>query len=86
MGHWGAYCLIGSADIISPHCVKKQGVASGEWSISSIDALQIWEAIGPGSYELYYFGQGEEWMNWVMLWDFKPNIYFLYRHNLEFGV
>lgn len=62
--HWGAHCLIGRADIISAHCVKTQGVASGEWSISSIDAVQIWDAIGPDSYELYYFGQSEEWMEW----------------------
>lgn len=61
---WGAYCLIGRADIISAHSVKIQGVASGEWSISWIDAVQIWDAIGPDSYELYYFGQSEEWMNW----------------------
>lgn len=58
--HWGAYCLIGRADIISVRCVKMQGVASDEWSISSIDASQILDAIGPDSYELYYFGQREE--------------------------
>lgn len=58
--HWGAYCLIGRADIISAHCVKMQGVESDEWSISSIDASQILDAIGPDSYELYYFGQREE--------------------------
>lgn len=58
--HWGAYCLIGKADIISAHSVKTQGVASDEWSISSIDASQILDAIGPDSYELYYFGQHEE--------------------------
>lgn len=62
--HLGAYCLMGRADIISAHCVKTQGVASDEWSISSIDAAQIWDAIGPDSYELYYFGQSEEWMEW----------------------
>lgn len=65
MDQWEAYCLIGRPDIISAHCVKTQGVASGEWwSISSIDALQIWEAIGPDCYELYYFEQSEEWTNW----------------------
>lgn len=62
--HWGAHCLIRRADIISAHSVKTQGVASGEWSISSIDAAQIWDAIGPDSYELYYIGQSEEWMEW----------------------
>ena len=62
--HWGVYCLIERADIISVGCVKTQGVASDEWSISSIDAAQIWDAIGPDSYELYYFVQLEEWMKW----------------------
>lgn len=62
--HWGIYCLIGRADVISAHRIKTRGVASGEWSISSIDSVQIWEAIGPDSYELYYFGQSEEWMEW----------------------
>lgn len=57
---WGAYCLIGRANIISAHGVKTRGVASNEWSISSIDAFQILYAIGPDSYELYYFGQCEE--------------------------
>lgn len=52
---------MGRADIISAHCVKTQGVASDEWSISSIDAAQIWNAIGPDSYELYYF-----WAKWRM--------------------
>lgn len=60
MDHWGAYCLIWRADIISPHCVKTLGVAFDEWSISSIDASQILDAIGPDSYELYYFGQPVE--------------------------
>lgn len=58
--HWGAYCLIGRADIISAHGVKTWGVASDEWSISSIDASQILDAIRPDSYELYYFEQCEE--------------------------
>lgn len=58
--HWGAYCLMGRADIISAHDVKTRGAASDEWSISSIDASQILDAIGPDSYELYYFGQREE--------------------------
>lgn len=58
--HWGAYCLIGRADIISAHGVKTRGVASDEWSISSIDASQILDAIGPDSDELYYFGKREE--------------------------
>lgn len=61
---WGAHCLMGRADIISAHCAKTQGVASDEWSISSIDAAQIWNAIGPDSYELYYFWGSEEWMEW----------------------
>lgn len=64
MDHWGAYCLIKRADIISAHCVQTQGVVSGEWSISSIDAVKIWDAIRPDSYELYYFGQSEEWIEW----------------------
>lgn len=57
MDHRGACCLIGRALIISAHCVKTQGVASGEWSISSINTVQIWDAIGPDSYELYYLGR-----------------------------
>lgn len=86
--HWGAYCLIGRADIISAHGVKTRGVASDEWSISSIDASQILDAIGPDSYELYYFGQREEKdvAGVVMLWEFKSNIYFLCMHHLEFWV
>lgn len=62
MNYWGFFCLVGKGDIISVHCVKTRGVASDEWSISSIDAAQIWDAISPVSYELYYFGQRGEWM------------------------
>lgn len=87
--HWGAYCLIGRADIISVGRVKMQAVASDEWSISSIDASQILDAIGPDSCESYYFGRrGEKggWNGIVMLWEFKSDICFLCMHHLEFWV
>ena len=47
----GAVFFIGSAGMIS--AVKTLGATSSEWSISRIDAVQIWEAIGPDRYELH---------------------------------
>lgn len=77
--HWGTHCLLGRAAMISAHSVKNQGAASGEWSISSIDSVQIWEGMGSDSLICIILGRVRYGWNWVvMLWEFKPNICFCF--------